>query len=244
MKANLEELVASKIRILRGRDAKTNLMVLEKLALEGSQTTYNINKLLGRSRALYSTTFRAVARLKKRGYIARTGTVKASKTLKRTPTYGLTWRGFIASLKSDKVCDNVLTVLEKNPQLSLPFPKDVILSLCRGLLSDEEIKEITRSLFQGFLKSIPVGIESVEEEKYLAYLLPAIVEAPPTTVKEIPQNRWEAVLRKHPKVLDWFEEEIEKCIKKFEENVRAFQEVRKFIQAIKARGENDESGKG
>lgn len=232
MKTNL---IPQKIPALRGRAAKTNIRILEVLAREGPQTTYNTNKLLGRSRGLYSTIFRAVTRLKEKKYVAKTGTVRMAKKCGRTPTYGLTWRGFIASLASDKVCSNVLGVLEKNSQLTLPYPSDVMLPMARELFSDEQIRKLARSLFEGFIKVIPNNIESLEEEKYGAYLIATLIEAPPTTLEKIDQSqsRLESVLRKYPKILDWFEKGVENFIKTLEETLDTAKKMREVLRMLR-----------
>lgn len=232
--------VSQKIPALRGRDAKTNVRILELLALEGSQTTYNINKLLGRSRSLYPTIFRAVTKLKKRGYIAKTGTVRMTKKRwERTPIYGLTWRGFITSLTSDKVCADILNVCEKNPQLQFPLPREVALAIAK-ILGNERLEKLARSLLEGFLKAIPNDIESMEEKEYPLYIVPALGKVP-SRLEEIKIEQKDLVriveiLRNHPNALDWFEEKVECDIKTIEQSLESAKRWRDLIYAIK-RGE-------
>jgi len=230
MKSTLNKLVALKIPALRGKDAETNGMIIKLLALEGAQTVWNINKLLGRSREHYPTIFRAVNRLKERGYVTKTGTVKMAKKKGRTPTYGLTWRGFIASLTNEEVCSNVLNTLEKNPQI-LPLPRDVVLPIAKEWLGDEQIEKLARSLFEGLIKTIPDDIESVEERVCLGYLVPTLLKLK-TPLKEIKQEDLSRLL-KYPQAVNWLEESVEKTIKDLKEELEEAEEFRKWLQAKK-----------
>src|SRR5208283_1775170 len=120
-----EELVGWKIPAITGRDAETNLAILELLSLEGPKTVWKTNEGLGRTRLQYPTIFRAVRRLRTWRYLKRTGSVKMQKKKGRTPKFGVTWRGFLAGLAGDKVSANALDALRNNPQLDLPVPREV-----------------------------------------------------------------------------------------------------------------------
>ena len=236
MKTDIENIMAMKIPALRGRKAKTNSIVLELLALEGPQTVWNINKMLGRRRELYPTILKAIARLKNRGYVAKTGTVKMAKKKGRTSTFGLTWRGFIVSLTSDKVCSNILTVLEKNPQLQFPLPREITLAIAE-ILGNERLKKIAKSLQPCFLEAIPNDVELIKEEEYPLYLFPALAKA--EKLKEIKIEQKELIqifdkIRRYPNVIDWFEKGIEGHIKTLKEVLEGAKKAREFIQILKS----------
>ena len=80
------------------------------------------------------------------------------------------------------VNDNVAIVLEKNPLLkfNLPYdiPKDLLLNVIKELFTPREFSMVTNALLLGFLKALPRDIESIKEENYLAYVVPAFTEAP------------------------------------------------------------------
>jgi len=113
-----------------------------------------------------------------------------AKKAERTPTYGLKWRGFIASLMSDKVRENLLEVLEKNPQLELPVPREVLLPVIVRKFTDEELRNMAYGLFKGFLKSIPLDLELLKEEEYGAYIIPTLMNAKDA----IPEKDWSQLM--------------------------------------------------
>jgi len=136
---------------------------------------------------------------------------------------------FIVSLTSEKVCSDVLNTLEKNPQIQIPLPRDVVLPIAKGF-GDEQIEKLTISLFEGLIKAIPDDIESVEEGEYFGYLLPTLMKAPPPSLKEIKQEDIMAVLLKHPQAVNWLEETIENLIKGFEDSLKKLEGFKKRLQ--------------
>ena len=232
--AELKEIVSWKIPALGGRDAETNLMVLELLALEGPQTAWKTNSMLGRNRKQYPTIFRAIVRLRKWGYLAKTGTVKMEKKKGRTPTFGVSWRGLLASLASDKVCTNILDVLNKNDQLDLPIPRDVFLDLAKALWSSEQIQEITMSLFESLVNTIPHDIESTPDEVLLGYLVPALIDAAPVLENIMPKETTE--LLKYPKLQDWFEELIAKEAARLQRDLTRIEEAKRWLSDLRSQG--------
>ena len=232
--SSVEEIVALKVPALRGRDAKTNLMILERLALEGAQTVWNINKRLGRTREQYPTIFRAVTRLKRRMYLSKIGTVKMEKRKGRIPTYGLTWRGFFASLASDKVCTNILDVLDKIDYITLPFPRDIIAPLAKALWDDEQIGKVARSVFQGYVTAIPRDVESIEIPTLVEYFFPAVFQASPILFGAMKQKD-PSVLLKYPKLVKWLEEITASQIEKFEKTLERMREARRLLSDLKSK---------
>lgn len=180
-----EEVLETKIRALRGRDARNNKLVLETLAFHGPLIKYDIFKTL-KSKGVkhYPTISRRVDDLKERGYLAVAGKrlITVGKRSGESPTYALTWRGFITSLVIEKVIKDIPSVLENSPLLRFPLPPEVpremIVSVLKELFTPREIGTIAHALVAGFLKALPEDIESIAEEEYIMYLLPALAKAP------------------------------------------------------------------
>jgi len=181
----LKKLVLSKIPAFQGRDARNNQLILETLALTGPLIKYDIFKELKKVGVKhYPTISRRVDDLKRRGYIETAGTrlVKVGKRREESSTYGITWRGFIASLAIETIRKNIPIVLERNFLLEkvLPesVPKQIIINILNELFSQEELEVITGALLEGFLRAIPENIELIKEEEYIAYIIPALIKSP------------------------------------------------------------------
>ena len=179
------ELIKAKIGAFRGRDERNNRLVLEALALNGPLIKYDIFKTLKpKGVRHYPTLSRRVDDLKERGYIAVAGRrpIKVGKRSEESPTYGLTWRGFITSLAIESVTEDITEVLENEPLLKfdLPhrIPKEMVVNVLRELFTPTEIGIIARAVLVGFLRALPRDIESVKQENYLAYLVPGLTEVP------------------------------------------------------------------
>ena len=181
MHIEFEELVRARVHALQGRDAKNNKLVLETLALQGPLIKYDIFKALKqRDVKHYPTISRRVDDLKKRGYLDVAGKrlITVGKRSEESPTYALTWRGFIASLSIESVIREMPRVLENDPLLEIPVPKEMAISVLKELFTPRENEIIMRALLEGFLRALPRDIESIEQEKYIAYIVPAMVETP------------------------------------------------------------------
>ena len=180
-----EELVRAKVPAFQGRDAGNNKLVLETLALHGPLIKYDIFKEL-KSKGVrhYPTISRRVDDLKRRGYLEIAGKrlITVGKRREESPTYALTWRGFIASLVIETVIVDVLRVFENNPllkiDLPLEIPKEMMVNVLNELFTPREIKIIAHGLLVGFLRALPRNVESIKQENYLAYLVPGFTEVP------------------------------------------------------------------
>jgi len=156
-----DELAGLKIPALSGRGSKNNRLIIRTIALKGPMLKYAIHKDV--SIGLYSTVSRRVDSLVEREYLA-----EASKRVtargKRMPEseYGLTWRGFIASITIKEVRENIPQVLEKNRLLAFP-EKELILPLMKELVTPHELEVIARSILEAYLKTIP-SLELVSNE--------------------------------------------------------------------------------
>jgi len=207
MNIDYEEIMTSKVPALHGRDAINNNLVLETLALHGPLIKYDIFKeLKSKGIRYYPTISRRVDDLKRRGYIDVAGKrlITVGKRREKSPTYALTWRGFIASLMIETVIEDVITVMENDPLLWFDLPykisKDFVINVLKELFTSREIGIMAHTLLSGFLRALPRNIESVEQEKYLAYLVPALVEAP--EIREKFEKKDLSKLLKIPGLLD------------------------------------------
>ena len=180
-----EEIIRAKVPALQGRAARNNKLILETLALHGPLIKYDIFKALKpKGVKHYPTISRRVDDLKKRGYLDVAGKrlTTVGKRREESPTYALRWRGFIASLVMETVIRDIPSVLEHNILLKfdLPheIPKEMIINVMKELFTPREIGVIARALLVGFLRALPRDIESIEQENYLAYLVPGFAEVP------------------------------------------------------------------
>ena len=161
--SNLNELVKARIPALGKRAAENNKAILEKVALEGPLLKYDVSKSLNLSLSDYGTISRRIDALTKAGYLDEAGK-RATRRGKQTKQslYGLTWRGFIASLSIQEVRENTLQVLNRNPLLAFP-EKEIILLVVKELVTRQEVETIARTILEAFLKTIP-NLELVENE--------------------------------------------------------------------------------
>lgn len=185
MHIEYEEIVRAKVPALHGRDARYNKLVLETLALYGPLIKYDVFKALkSKGVKYYPTISRRIDDLKERGYLAVAGKrmTTVGKRREESPTYALTWRGFIASLVIETVIEDITSVLENNPLLKfdLPYemPKEMVINILKEMFTPIEVGTIARALLVGFLRVIPRNIELIEEGNYIAYLVPALTEVP------------------------------------------------------------------
>ena len=191
---NFNQLVEMKILALSGKKAKNNRLVLEHIAKNGPLLKYDIFKNLkttGLDR--YSTVHRRVDNLVKNGYLEESGkrVTKRGKQEEES-MYGLTWRGFIASITIKEVRKNITQVLKRNPLLAFP-EKEFILQIFSELVIPEELEIIVRSILEVYLKTIP-SLELVKNESMslLAWFL---------SIKEKPEFPEGFRLSKFPKDL-------------------------------------------
>ena len=170
--SNFNELVKVRIPSLGKRAAGNNKAILEKIALEGPLLKYDVSKSLNLSLSDYGTISRRIDALTKAGYLEEAGK-RATRRGKQTKQslYGLTWRGFIASLTIKEVRENILQVLRRNPLLAFP-EKEIILLILEELVTQQELETITRTVLEAFLRTIP-NLELVKNEpmSILAWLL-------------------------------------------------------------------------
>jgi len=230
-----KELVQSKIVILQGRGSENNRLLLEISALEGSLIKYDLFKKLKvlRKDTNYPTVSRRVDDLVRRGYMEVVGkrTIIVGKRKDKSPSYGLTWGGFIAGLTSGSVAKSILRVLEKNPQLQLPFPRKPVFRIIREIFSDEELSLIAQSLLIGYLRAIPKDIEYLRPEQYLTYLLPAITEAPEIR-KKFEQKDLSRLLQ-IPEVFEFFNKSLSDFERMLEKSLSGIKELRRIYLARK-----------
>ena len=163
-----------------------------------------------------------------RGYLRIVGKRKivVGKREDTSPTYGLTWSGFIASLTIESVAQNTLIVLKKNPQLQLPFPRDLTLKIVNELFTQKELSLIAKSLITGYLRAIPKDLEFLRPEQYLMYLLPAMTEAP--DIQEKFEQKDLSKLFQIPEVFEFFTESLSDFEKMLEESLSGIKKLKQM----------------
>jgi len=209
------QVIEMHIGALAGKDSENNRLIIEVLALNGPFIKWGIFKeVKNRTKITWSTVSRRVDDLKQRGYVIETGRkkVRVGRREEDSPTYGLTFKGFITSLREGKVQDSVL-VLQKNPQIELPIPREWFSEIVKQMeLSDSEINSLTERLVQA-IKLCPLDLESSDEGEILWCMFPALGKA--RFFEVIPGERWnkllgsqlirEIVLRQEPKLKETLE---------------------------------------
>lgn len=173
---NFDELVKVKIPALGSKASTNNRLILEYIALNGPKLPYDVHKDLEYDSNQYSTVNRRIRDLKKDGYLAEAGkrTTERGKQEEET-MYGLTWRGFVASITERKVRENILQVLKKNPLLIIPS-KELVLSVLERIITPQELEIIAESFLKPYLQAIP-NLELIEDEHLFMFLF-AIRERP------------------------------------------------------------------
>ena len=236
MHTEFEELVRDKIHAFRGRDEKNNRLVLEALALQGPLIKYDIFKVL-KSRKVkhYPTISRRVDNLRKRGYLDVAGkkAVTIGKKREESSTYALTWRGFIASLTIEGVAKEACRILRIDPLLEIPFPKEMTINVLNELLTPVEIEILVHALLEGFLRALPRDIESTEQEKYLAYIVPALVETP--KIQERFEKKDFSRLFKIPGFLEFAVDLVDSFEKQLMASLTGIQTIRKELERHSSR---------
>jgi hypothetical protein len=230
--ANIEELIAFKIPILSGVGAGNTFSIMEYLATNGPSLKYDVFKNLKFS--YYPTVSRRIDDLRNKRYIAESGKrITERGKQKEESMYGLTWRGFIASLSSEKVRKDVIGVLKRNPLLTLP-EKESILIVLSEITTQEELEVIARAVFEAYLNAIP-NLELINDDQLWTWLL-AIREPPnlPTGFKltKMPENALELLDR--PIFLQVVKERIIPIVKKTVEQLAL---AYKFFKIMGTMGE-------
>jgi len=245
-----DDLVRLKIPALSERGTENNRLILKTIALNGPMLKYRIFKNVQVGR--YSTVSRRVDSLTKTGYLGE-ASKRATERGKRTEEsmYGLTWRGFIASITINEVRGDIFRVLESNPLLAIP-EKETALVLLKEMVTREELATIGRSLLEAFLKSVP-SLEFVENEpmSILAWLL-SIKERPvfPDGFKlsRIPKDAWELLgLLDRPTVLGVVKEKIVPLVREKTMEIEALYQLlsaaNKFCDFVSSLQVEDEPSK-
>jgi len=159
--SNFDELVRTRIPALGRRAAANNKAILGKIALEGPLLKYGVCKSLDLHLSDYGTISRRIDALTKTAYLEEAGKRATSRGKQaKQSLYGLSWRGFIASLTIKEVRENILQVLKKNPLLAFP-EKEIVLLAIEELVTPQELETIARTVLEAFLKAIP-NLELVE----------------------------------------------------------------------------------
>lgn len=231
-------LIESKIGILRDKGSENNTRILETLSMKGPLIKYDLFKELKSSgnensekETRYSTVSRRVDDLVYRGYLqtAGTRTIIVGKRKDESSRYGITWKGFIAGLTIESVAEDVLTALEKNPHLQLPFLSEASITVTKAIFSNRELKAIAQALLTGYLRAIPKDLESLKPEQLPMYLFPAITETP--EIKESFENKDVSKLLQIPEVFDFICSLLDTSEKMLEESLGAIRGLKNTLIA-------------
>ncbi len=231
---NFEDLAQIKIPALRGRAKINNLLILETLATEGPLLKYDVHKKL-KKRGIpeYSTITRRIDSLRKKGYLDEADKRITERGKRKAESmYGLTRKGFIASLVNKKVRKHVLQVIEKAPLLVIP-EKEFVLLVVREILDPKEVETITSYLLYGYLKAIP-DLESIEEEELGLWIFQALREIPSKgiNVTEISKKKDLTRLLDNPRILQYVKERILPLISEYERNFYVLFQLFKVLNQI------------
>lgn len=234
---NIDALSQMKIPALRGRVRTNNMLIFETLAIEGPLLKYDVYKTLKkRGIPQYSTITRRIDSLREKGYLDEADKRITERGKRKAESmYGITRKGFIASLVSKKVRENVLQVIEKNPLLVIP-EKEFVLLVVREILDPKEIEIITNYLLYGYLKAIP-DLENIEEEELGTWVFQAIREIPSKEINitEISETKKDLTrLLDNPRILQYVKERILPIISDYERN---FYDLFQFFKILNQIGE-------
>ena len=231
-----------KVPALGGREWKTNLGICVVLALDGPLTIYEANKELKRK---YPTTFRAMKRLEKSGYIEKIGTKKMEKKEAQTQTYGTTWRGFIVALLYPTVRKKIATALSRQrwllSELSPFHPTEHDFTELFDLVG---IDDRTVGIIYKNLVLVFPNVESIESDNqyFRDYLHSALTlsipelqqPAAPNSKASLQKSLLEYAIR-HPQTLEYWEEKVYKPkLESVEQNFQILRFEKKWLDEAKA----------
>jgi hypothetical protein len=242
MHTYLEKSIESKISAFSGIASNNNRLIIKSIALNGPMLKYSITKSARIDR--YSTASRRIDDLVERGYIAEAGK-RATKRGRKAeePMYGLTWKGFIASMTIDEVRVDMLRVLDINPLLAFP-EKELILPLIEEIMTPQELETVSISLLEAMLATIP-DLELVEDNQLFFVAMSAFgkIRLPKNfTLSKIPKDAWK--LLDKPAILRIVKEKIVPFVKGYADWIKslyllvsAFQGFDKFFDELDAKNQ-------
>jgi hypothetical protein len=224
-----DNVARSAIPIFQGKGATNNRTILRCIALNQPMLKYGIAKMLKIGR--YSTISRRVDDLVDREYIAEAGQriTRRGKQSKET-VYGLTWRGFIASLTINEVRANIVQVLRNHPLLSIP-EKDAVLLLLEEFTTRHELGVIAKALLEPLLEITP-NLEMIRNEpmSLLGWIIS--INKPPRLppsgfkLSKIPKDPWTVLqLIDKPAILSAVKNSIIPLVKQKTKEIAAINRV-------------------
>lgn len=236
----MNTIIGRKIPALRGRKAENNKTILELVALNGVLNRYQLSNKskqpIHKQKPAYKVVLDRTKDLTNAGYLAIVEEKPQKKRSKeKTPGYGLTWKGFIASLSIDKVVINVISVLRNSPLLRLPM-KETWLDLLEQneVFSSEEVEAIARGIFRGLIEVLPHNIELIDDQNLLFYLplTKRFVDTDKIDKQKVSERI--TLLLRHPTVLNLLEKLKTFQEGQIEQNKRTLEETKQIIRRIKS----------
>jgi hypothetical protein len=238
------ELIESKIRIFRDKGSGNNARILEIISSTGPLIKYDLFKELKSQdhKALekqprYSTVSRRVDDLVNRGYLqpAGTRTITVGKRQEESLKYGITWKGFIATLTLESAANEIPNILERNPQLEFPFPRETPIEMIKAIFTNKELKAIAKGLATGYLRVIPKDLELLKTEQLIMFLFPALTETPKT--RENFEKKDMSKLLQIPGVLNFITSSLDATEKTLENSLVAIRDLKsKLISTSQNKG--------
>jgi transcriptional regulator NrdR family protein len=235
---NFDDLISFKIPVLSGIGASNTACIIEYLATNGPSLKYDVFKHL--NFAHYPTVSRRIDDLRKRGYLAVSGKRLTERGKQNEESmYSLTWRGFVASLSSEKVRKDLINVLRKNPLLKLP-EKEAIMVVLQEVTTSDELAVISGAIFEAYMKTIP-NLEMINDSQLWVWLF-AIREFPNLPkLSKMPNDVFELLDR--PPILKVIKERVAPLVKQKADEMelvyRIFRAMGALSQFIEYLDENE-----
>ncbi|MHA1941421.1 MAG: hypothetical protein ACXAB2_05535 [Candidatus Hodarchaeales archaeon] len=191
MQIDFNSLIQLKIPAYSGRSANNNKRIIECVATNGPLLKYGIAQQAGIIQ--YSTVSRRVDDLLQRKYLGIAGKKITERGRQSEEiAYGLTWRGFIASLVIGTVQENILYVVRVNPLLELP-EKEAIIQTLEEIVTAQELQIIAQSLIEAYLRNIiNLELDPIPTNAIMFFLAIRGTVLPDNfTLSKIPKDAWE-----------------------------------------------------
>lgn len=220
----IQKLLTHKIRF-DPRAQQNNMEILKAIALEGPMLKWGVSKSTGIN---YPTVSRRIDSLFKDEYLGEAGTRVIERGQQSEETeYGLTWKGFIASLSIDEIRKSGILVLKKNTLLSLP-EKNLILAVAEDIWEPQKIELLFNMFLFGYLYSNAPPLEDLNANDLQGWLIPIFQTGTDldfikdNDVSFKTENRNLLTLLDNPEILHYVKTNLIPTISNYEQNMRDY----------------------
>ena len=176
----------------------------------------------------YPTVSRRIDSLFKDEYLGEAGTRVIERGQQSEETeYGLTWKGFIASLSIDEIRKSGILVLKKNTLLSLP-EKNLILAVAEDIWEPQKIELLFNMFLFGYLYSNAPPLEDLNANDLQGWLIPIFQTGTDldfikdNDVSFKTENRNLLTLLDNPEILHYVKTNLIPTISNYEQNMRDY----------------------